>query len=386
MIALAACGGGGGAKVAAVAPAVAVAQPAPELRCLAAGHVVASFAPGGDDARAQAVASLCTRTGWPTAIVECVNTAADAEDATACLARLEPLQQEALTSLEQTWLPDDFDTVFGSGAGASALTADAPDGDADADAEATCASAIGDAARLPPVISLADRDRTWATALRAATLATACAEWSPESRACLAHAGSGDDVASCGIADLGKLVAASDALLKRLSAARARAGDITCARVAAQHYADAAWAGKLPADLPPAERRKAIADSRALMAKACDGESWSAELRACIVVGGGDACFAAGGVPGGTWGFPALGVFAATGIAACDAYTRAVAALLACSKLSASSKERLARSSQQTLTGLVALARDHRDDAAEQCQQANEEIEEMETNIGCAPP
>ena len=182
LIALAACGGGGGgAKVAVVAPAApsAGARPAPELRCLAAGHVVAAFTPGGDDARAQAVASLCTRTGWAAPVVECVAGAGGADAAEACLARLEPLQHEALTSLEQTWVPDDFDTLFGSGQATGVLSADAPGGDGDGDSETTCANAIGDAARLPPAIRLADRDRTWATALRAATLATACAESSP---------------------------------------------------------------------------------------------------------------------------------------------------------------------------------------------------------------
>jgi hypothetical protein len=378
LLAASGCGSGGAAAPAVVTakPAVA-ARPAPEMRCLAAGRVIAALQPDADDKRAQAVSSLCTRTGWAAAVVECVDAASTPDDTQACIAKLEPMQHEALSSLELSWDADDFDTLFATGA-TPAGTIDAPDGDD----EASCANAIGDASRFAPAIPLASGDRTWASALRAAALAPVCTDWTADVRGCLAKATTAADATACDAPQLARVVGDSDALVKRLAAKRAQPSEVTCARASAVHYADAAWTGKLAADVTGEQRRKVIADSRALLTKACDADSWSVDLRACIVVGGGDACFTAAGVPGGAWGFPALGVFAATGIAACDAYTRAVDRLLACGKVSAPSKERIARSSQQTLASLLTQARD---DAAELCQRADEEIEEMETNIGCAP-
>ncbi len=180
------------------------------------------------------------------------------------------------------------------------------------------------------------------------------------------------------------MVAAADALVADLAAVRARPGAITCDRVVDAHYRDAAWHGKLDR-LPPDERRTLIAGSRAAMAKACTADSWSADLRACLVADGGDVCFAAAGAPGAMWGYPAIGVFAPTGIAACDAYAREASGLIACAKLPPAAKQSLARTIQQTLERLAAQHASGRPINADECEAGRDAIREMETNLDCTP-
>jgi hypothetical protein len=155
--------------------------------------------------------------------------------------------------------------------------------------------------------------------------------------------------------------------------------------VVAEHYGDAAWTGKLRADVDPATRRRLIAGSRAAMVRACSDDSWSADLRACVVAGGGDSCFTATGVVGATWGYPAIGVFVPTGVPACDAVAHEATSLLACSKLPASSKENIARSVQQSLEKLATEVREHGATVADECESLRDVIRETESNLGCAP-
>jgi hypothetical protein len=209
-------------------------------------------------------------------------------------------------------------------------------------------------------------------------------------RDCLGSADGSDAVAGCvrdatDGAAIARVVAAADAVVARMAAARARPAALTCERAAAEHYRDAAWVGKLTDDVDADQRRKLIAGSRTALAKACRDDSWSLDLRACLIADGGEPCFVAAGAPGASWGFPAIGVFAPTGLAACDAYANEVATLLACPKLPVSSKQNLARSIQQSLQRFAAEARDHRDSVSDECETARDVIREMESNVGCAP-
>jgi hypothetical protein len=384
----AACGGSTAAhdtnRAAAPAPLVA-AQP----RCVVAGRIVAALdaatgaGSGSSSAdHAAAVADLCHRDAWPADAVECVAAAAEPDDIEHCLDHLAPGPHEALTALRLSWAPDDLDTALVGAPDPLAITVN--------DDDSACASALADPARFPPAIALAAPDRSWASALRGVALAAACPGWTAAARNCLGSADGSDAVAGCvhdatDGAAIVQLVGAADAVVARMAAGRAHPGTIACERAAAEHYRDAAWAGKLSDDVDADQRRKLIAGSRTAMTKACRDDSWSADLRACLVADGGEPCFVAAGVPGATWGFPAIGVFAPTGLAACDAYANEVAGMLACPKLPASSKQNLARSIQQSLQRFAAEARDHREGVADECDAARDVIREMESNVGCAP-
>jgi hypothetical protein len=352
-----------------------------------AGRIVAALdeatgaGPGSGD-HAGAVAELCRRDAWPADAVECVAAAAEPDEIERCLDRLAPGPHEALTALRLSWAPDDLDAALGGIPDPLALTVN--------DDDAACASALVDPARFPPAIALAAADRSWASALRGVALAAACPGWTGSARSCLAGADGSDAVAACvrDAADgaaIGQLVAAADAVTARMVAARAHPATLTCERAAAEHYRDAAWAGKLTDGLDADQRRKLIAGSRTALAKACRDDSWSTDLVACLVADGGEPCFAAAGTSSASWGFPAIGVFAPTGLAACDAYANEVPRMLACDKLSAGSKQRLARSIQHSLQQFAAEAHAHRDGVADECEQARDGIREIESNVGCAP-
>jgi hypothetical protein len=121
------------------------------------------------------------------------------------------------------------------------------------------------------------------------------------------------------------------------------------------------------------------------MAKACGDDSWSTDLRACLVANGGGVCFAAAGVVGEMWGYPAIGVFAPTGIAACDAYAREASGLMACGRLSPSAKQSLARNIQQSLERLAAQHARGGPLNADECESGRDAIREMESNLDCTP-
>ncbi len=321
-----ACGGGDRAVHPAVAPAATDSPGLAQLRdalppgprCMAAGTRIAMLdgAVTKEDAADPEVtlARLCERDAWPLDITDCASNARDVVEADLCVQHLPPKPRDAVAKLRDTWVPDDLAALL---AGARPTRSPpAPDtirAAASVDDAPECTSVLAEPAWLPPAVPIAAPDRSWTSALRGVAVVAECASWPAAERKCFAGAVDAAAVAACAhdAADavkLGEAIGAADALVGKLANLRAHAAAITCERVVDAHYRDAAWRGKLD-ELPQDERRTLIAGSRTAMAKACSADSWSADLRACLVADGGDVCFTAAGVPGAIWGYPAIGVF-----------------------------------------------------------------------------
>jgi len=157
----------------------------------------------------------------------------------------------------------------------------------------------------------------------------------------------------------------------------------SCAGVVAQHYADAAWKGKLDM-LVPAERKKAIAESRSRMTKACTAEAWTPTVRSCLVAGGAEQCFVATSF---LWTFPATGVLAtSTGVPECDAYIDAMNRTQTCEKLAKETRDAFKESftamhdafaQMKTMDDSVKKA------MADSCRYGTEALQQVLSSSGC---
>jgi hypothetical protein len=285
-------------RPAAVMPVLATAKPTCQDVGVILRGPVDHEAKGPDLERA--IATTCARGKWATQIVDCVASTPDPDH---CLDALSAEQQQAYR-------------LARGDSGPVTANDDVPPPPPPPPIE--CADAFTDVALLAPAIVVAPGpDRDWAIALRASAVVDSCqhtpadAGWSRPSRACFAAARDPDALATCrGELDsaqaqaLGQELTASDALVAKALAELRKETAVTCRGVASHYYADAAWVGQL-GGLSAAQRKKAIADSRAAMTKACTAETWNELERACLFVGGGSRCFAAAGSSSARWGFPA---------------------------------------------------------------------------------
>jgi hypothetical protein len=118
-----------------------------------------------------------------------------------------------------------------------------------------------------------------------------------------------------------------------------------------------------------------IKESRDRMTKACTADQWSDSLRACLVVGGNDECFAAAGQEA-SWGFPAVGVVISSGIAECDAYMAEILRLSQCKSMPQESRDALKTAYQQVGTQWSNVAADARAQVAAACKSGLEAMKQ----------
>jgi len=251
----------------------------------------------------------------------------------------------------------------------------------------SCRDSLGDAAAYAPAITATGEDKELAVALRTPVIKAQCtaSAWGAEAIKCLQD--SPPETCRSKLEPpaqkaLVEKLSESDKLFAKIVATKTKPAAFDCKRVVALHYSDAAWKGKL-ADRKPKERTKLIADSRTAMTKACTGDKWSANQRACIVAGGGDACFAAAGQSAMRWGFPALTVAGKTGIVECDLLIAHIEQFARCDKAPQSVRDAYKQAAEQMVTMWGQMPADQRAQAPAQCKQADEAIRSSATAIGC---
>jgi len=336
------------------APVPTVAMPVPPAAkptCEDVGVILRG--PLDDEAKGRdlehAIAKTCGEGRWGAQIVDCVASTTDPDH---CLDRLSTEQHQA------------YRLVRGDSGPVSAKQDDAPPPPIE------CADAFVDVALLAPAIALAaGPDRDWAIAVRASSVVDSCQHtpsdtgWSELSRACFIAARDPDALAGCHsqldsaqAQALAHEVSASDAIVARSLALLRKEPPVTCNGVASHYYADAAWAGKLDG-LTAAQRKKAIADSRAAMTKACTQETWDGHERACLVVGGGARCFAAAGSSSARWSFPSVDQRVPDDISQCAEYNSRLAALAQCDKMTARARAAAVATQSEGFAPMFARAR-----------------------------
>nr|MDQ3368493.1 hypothetical protein [Myxococcota bacterium] len=325
----------------------------------------------------------CLHGAWSAEVLACIGTEPAAR---ACLTALTPAQRALLQRQLVAWhdaYPDE-------------LLADGDDED-DEDLDVAelsyvdCARGVGDVTTYAPPLTLTGDDQELATALRRAAITVLCDGWATDVRRCFQD---GEPPATCRgqlapdqeQALAGKLADVAG-LTARAAALRKRPAKLTCKHVVAIHYGDGAWQGKLGA-IHGVERRKLIAASRAMLAKACTGDAWSSKLRACLVAGGGEPCFAAAS-PGPdaalarAWGYPASGVLVKTGIPACDSYGDALRALAQCPRVPRAAAQQFLDSYQQTAAAFLSTPVAERPAQAATCKAADAAIRQVAQGLGC---
>jgi hypothetical protein len=251
----------------------------------------------------------------------------------------------------------------------------------------TCNDPLGDPALYAPEVTATGADRDFILTLRKDAIFILCnTGWEQEVLRCLQDS----PAEACRTKltpdhqrALTDELAKVDGLAAKTFTARKKPADIECKKVVATHYADAAWTGKLT-DYKPADRTKAIAESRTLMTKACADEKWTDLRRACIVALGRayHACFAPTGAEV-RWGFPAFAVAFNTGIAECDVMLVHIQAMAACDKAPQQLKDAYQQSSAQMFEMYKNMSPDARVNAPSQCKQIDEAIDAAAKSLGC---
>jgi hypothetical protein len=376
------------APVAAPAAPVQPAAPPPAPAAVTCGDAGVLLRGNVDDqrqagpAKEAAIARTCRFGQWAAEVLACVG---ERPAAKPCLDKLTSAQRTAYDQSLATWneaFPDEtleepFEGIDESGLGFYI----------------DCSDAIQDASGFAPAVKLTGDDRDYALALRKGALLALCEDWEMERRGCfrdLAMSGTASNTTAVDACRAQLEPAQSRAVTDKLTELDKLAAKITalkksvashdCKKVAATHYADAEWKGKLDA-VKGAERAKMIADSRARMTKVCTDDKWAPSMRACIVAGGGDECFTS--VASAGWGFPALGVFVKTGLAECDAYAESVKAADACSALSAAQRESFKRMWSYLITSAASAPADRRAAIAQICKQNDETVRRIVSSAGC---
>jgi hypothetical protein len=234
-------------------------------------------------------------------------------------------------------------------------------------------------------------------AIRTTQLPLCEAGWSDDIRDCIASS----PVPHRCLEPAADLVAASDAALAPVIALYARAAafkptdkKIACAKVAAAHYGDKQWKGKL-ADRTAADRKKLIKASAAALTTACTDDKWTPFVRGCVVAARTEAergwCLDAS--LGGRWAYPAgvvephrggLGVTGTTGVPACDQYIDIVTRYAACDKLPPEAQRATMEAVQAMRAGWTpAMPDEAKQAAADGCAQAIEAIRQSGAAMGC---
>ena len=365
-------------RVGPVGPSTATAPPAlttcTDVAVILRGPVEGEAdSPDAGASRVTAIASACEEGKWSAALLHCI---ADEADPQPCLDKLTDAQRALYDGKLVKW-----------------AEAHAPDenlGDDGADAYVDCDDALGEIAMYSPAIVLTGADGEFATAMRRREISRLCNAqgWETPVKQCLQLAKDPQSTSACEaklppeqLNELATRIGELETLVATTLERRKKPAD--CKKVVALHDADAAWKGKLDG-FKPAERNKAITESRAQMTKACTAEAWTPTVRSCLVAGGKDKCFVATSF---AWTFPASGVrMATTGIAECDAYVGSMDRTLACKKLPQETRDALVDSFTAMRDAVAGLR--NADDATkkqmgESCKYGNDALRQVLTSAGC---
>jgi hypothetical protein len=333
-------------------------------------------------AKEAAIARTCKYERWPLEVLQCVG---EKPEAKPCLDQLAPAQRTAYDEALAAWNESYPDEMLDGGMEG--------EDDTGMDMYIDCTDAITSAAGFAPAVTLTGDDRDYLLELRKDALVALCEDWDYSKRSCFRDAAVMSAAASTAAVDACRAqldpaeakavtdkLAELDKLGAKVAALKKNAASYDCKKVVAAHYADAQWKGKMEA-VKGAERSKAIAESRAKMTKACTDEKWSPNTRACIVVGGADACFAVD--PSTIWGYPALGVIVKSGIPECDAYAVTMKAVEACTAIPQAQRDAIKRSWSYLSVGWVNATPERRAATAQSCKQVDEAIRRTVTSAGC---
>lgn len=258
---------------------------------------------------------------------------------------------------------------------------DTTDTDVDVESELACEDVIRDLATYPPALAPDAPERAWNLAVRAHVIGEDCEHlWSYEDKQCIATKGA----AACAAqvpGDLTERLTKLGQLGAKIAEAKARPGTIGCKQAVAGHYGPARWHGKLDG-FDPKARSQMIADSRALMQKACTSETWSASARACLMLGAADLCLFATPIRH-MWGYPADGSVHLLGVPECDDYDTAVSKLAKCTNLDAYTRESLVRMAAALKATIAAAPKEERARRGVSCRAALEPIADLAADAGC---
>ncbi len=310
-------------------------------------------------AREAAIANACEADRWPAPVIACV---ASKPKPSECLDQLTPEQHGSYDEKLQAWAMQ----YGGDGYGGDDYGGD------DAQPIIACSDAV---AALPPAPD------EWAGAMRKHAFVEMCERdsWTQEVRSCM------QDQAKISCLDqlepderdrITAKLADIDRVNDKLAAAKKQPKQITCDKIVAGYYGDARWKDRVDW-VKGKDRTKMIAASRDRMKKACTADQWSDTLRACISVGGEDACFAAAGAPEHAWGFPARGVVVSSGVPECDAWGQAVMKLASCDKVPQESRDALQQAYEQLQQNWAARPAEQRATLAEACKAATEAVRQL---------
>ncbi|MCW5806808.1 MAG: hypothetical protein KIT31_30905 [Deltaproteobacteria bacterium] len=328
----------------------------------------------------QLITRSCVDDKWPAAVLACVGGQAQAGT---CLDQLAEGQRDAYGRRLATWLDAHPNESLDR-----AQTGWEPP---PPPRLYTCHDGLGDPALYAPEVTLTGADRDFVVGMRKAAIFSQCTvnAWEQDALRCLQDPAA---VQTC----RGKLSPAShqaladelarvDAQATKTFEARKKPANLDCKKVVLAHYADAAWVGKLT-DYKPADRAKAIADSRAAMTKACVDEKWDELARACVVGLGGaqPACFAASGRSSARWSFPALEVSFHTGIAECDVMLGHLHAMSTCDKAPQQMRDSYQQSTVQLVEAYRTMTPDVKANAHVQCKAIEDALQQAARTLGCA--
>jgi hypothetical protein len=255
-------------------------------------------------------------------------------------------------------------------------------GDLDEDDHALeCHEVVRDIAKFPPALGDTAPERDWSLAIRAHILEEDCEhDWSYEDRVCLNEKGPAVCTPQLPNEMATRLTQLAD-LAQKIADAQKKPATIGCKQVVEAHYAPVRWQNRLEG-FAPKVRSQMIADSRALMQKACAADRWTASTRACLVLGGADLCFFTTNIRR-MWGYPADGSVRTLGIAQCDEYSALVAKFAACTMIEPSVRDALVRVGAALKAQIAASPPAERAAKANGCEAAMGTVQNVMTNAGC---
>ncbi len=372
LVLVAACGATSTAPTTTVANKPA--PPAPAVATCAEAAVLLRGEVDSDDkqlgpSKEVAIANTCVMSKWTPEVLSCV---ASAPDHAGCLAKLTEPQRAAY---DTAIAPFNEDTATLTGGEEDDPPPPPPEEYVD------CEEAITDVTGFATIVSKDAGDREFELALRKKGLIAECNKgWSITTRKCLTAATDPAAIGACAAtleadeaAGLKTRINDQDALIAKIAAARKKPATIECKKVVAVHYGDAMWKDKL-AEQKPADKKRAIDESRKLMTAACTSEKWTATVRACVVVGGGDDCMPK------EWRYPAGGVMLPLGIPECDAYGAAILKLRSCPSVPKESVDAMLDGFTQMASITGNMPAESRKAIADACKQATPLIEQMCTH------
>jgi hypothetical protein len=353
-------------------PVVAPPPPAP-ITCADVAVILRGKVLDERDAgpmKEEAIAKACLHDKWSAEVIDC---AGSSTTALACLDKLDEKQRTAYRVRIARW-NDAFPE--------ESLDEESPE-DAPVD-HIACADALGDVSQYPPALALKGGDRELAIAMRRGQLLVQCSAWPYEVRQCF-RANKLPERCNALLDPrhqqaLAVALAEIDALFAKMAAQKPAA--FTCKKVVEAHYGDARWKGILDG-MKPAERKKIIAKSRALMLKVCADDVWSPSLRSCVVADGGGRCFEAAGITALTWAWPPSAIPVRTGIAECDAYGDTLRALTRCAQIPKSAVQQMLDNFQASAPGLANMTAAQRTAAGQSCAQSDSSIRQSARSLGC---